>query len=172
MKQCPDTKECGFTTEDPNERFCLDCGKPLVDAPTGNSPAPADVTDVDLPPPAPPDEDLDTRPVAYTLVLPVANQPDGTKDPLNIPLREGDRYTVASERSTADVSLKLPDAKNPGVSSKDLVFFVEGGELKVTGGGPNGFKVTTVEPHAETDVAVVRKAQTVVAGARTPFRVK
>lgn len=159
------TAGCGYTTTDPNERFCPDCGSALVaDDNAASTPAQTPASpDLAPPPPPAPDEPMDTRPVIVTVVLP---------DKTERHLREGDTFTAASERTTELVDLKLADDTNPGVSSQPLTFKVVGGQLKVTGGGTNGFKVTTVVTFKAWDEAMVHKGQTVIAGAKTPFRVK
>jgi hypothetical protein len=65
-------------------------------------------------------------------------------------LREGDTFTVASDRATEDVNLKLDDEQHPGVSSAAFKLIVRGGKVFATGGGGNGFWIiteTTIKPN-------------------------
>jgi len=178
------SQNCGFTTDDDNERFCPDDGAPLR-----NSGA-AVVTSAEAPAVAPlpvmpalPDfgATIDTRTVIKTVVLPDANKTE-------IHLCEGDIKTIRRKRTDEEVADKGPDEPadyylpadgDRAVSTSDpFALSIINGELVAKGGGVNGYKVTWMKSFVANQETVLKSVpegqlvMTIVLGAKTPLRVK
>lgn len=169
------SQECGFTTQDENERFCPDDGAPLKSGDAAIGLSAPDLAVSTAPMPALPGAVQDTRLVIKTIGLPFPNEA-GDKE---VHLHEGDTFSVAREGTTFPVNFLVPADKDGAVSASDpFVLTVTNGELVAKGGGANGYKVTWVQSFVATQGTVLKAlpdgqpTMTIVLGAKTPFRVK